>query len=168
MPAGTASPIIEEARKRFQKCAEAEENQRTRIVAAKKFHALDQWPEAIKLQREGAGSISGQSPQPPRPCLIVDRLSQPMRRVSNTIKNLSVLNGLVKVSAITSEATATAGGAPGTAKASTNAPVFKVDVANGALTALLDQNGLNVGGTVGSALPAEVQGAGTTSAAGMR
>jgi hypothetical protein len=79
--------------------------------------------------------------------------------VSNTIKNLSVLNGLVKVSAITSEASATAGGAPGTAKATTNAPVFKVDVANGALTALLDQNGLNVGGTVGSALPPEVQGA---------
>jgi hypothetical protein len=79
--------------------------------------------------------------------------------VSNTIKNLSVLNGLVKVSAITSEATATAGGAPGTAKAATNAPVFKVDVANGALTALLDQNGLNVGGTAGSLLPAEVQGA---------
>jgi len=42
--------------------------------------------------------------------------------------------------------TATAGGAPGTAKATTNAPVFKVDVANGALTALLDQNGLNIGG----------------------
>jgi hypothetical protein len=77
--------------------------------------------------------------------------------VSNTIKNLSVLNGLVKISAITSEATAAAGGAPGTATASTNAPVFKVDVANGALTALLDQNGLNVGGTVGSALPADVQ-----------
>jgi hypothetical protein len=79
--------------------------------------------------------------------------------VSNTIKNLSVLNGLVKVSAITSEASATAGGAPGTAKATTNAPVFKVDVANGALTALLDQNGLNIGGTVGNALPADVQGA---------
>jgi hypothetical protein len=79
--------------------------------------------------------------------------------VSNTIKNLSVLNGLVKISAITSEATAAAGGAPGTATASTNAPVFKVDVANGALTALLDQNGLNVGGTVGNALPPAVQGA---------
>jgi hypothetical protein len=79
--------------------------------------------------------------------------------VSNTIKNLSVLNGLVKVSAITSAASATAGGKPGTAVATTNAPVFKVDVANGALTALLDQNGLNVGGTVGSALPPEVQGA---------
>lgn len=87
MPSGQPSDVIAEARKRFQKCADAEESQRTRIVAAKKFHALDQWPEAIKLQREGAGSISGQSPQPPRPCLVVDRLSQPMRRVSNTIKN---------------------------------------------------------------------------------
>jgi hypothetical protein len=77
--------------------------------------------------------------------------------VSNTIKNLSVLNGLVKISAITSQASATAGGAPGTAKAATNAPVFKVDVANGALTALLDQNGLNVGGTVGTLLPPDVQ-----------
>ncbi len=88
MPAtGAIDPVIEEARKRWPKASEAEEPQRKRIVAAKKFHALDQWPEAIKLQREGAGSIAGQSPQPPRPCLVVDRLSQPMRRVSNTIAN---------------------------------------------------------------------------------
>ena len=77
--------------------------------------------------------------------------------VSNTVKNINVLSGLVKVAAVTSEATATAGGAPGTANATTNAPVFKVDIANGALTALLDQNGLNIGGTVGSALPADLQ-----------
>jgi hypothetical protein len=77
--------------------------------------------------------------------------------VVNTVKNINVLNGLVKVAAVTSEAAATAGGTPGTAKATTNAPVFKVDIANGALTALLDQNGLNVGGTVGSALPADLQ-----------
>jgi hypothetical protein len=87
MPSGQPSPVIAEARKQFKRCAESEEPQRTRIVAAKKFHALEQWPAAIKLQREGAGSITGQSPQPPRPCLVVDRLSQPMRRVSNTIKN---------------------------------------------------------------------------------
>jgi hypothetical protein len=84
---GAPDPLIAEARIRWQKCAEAEEAQRTRMVLAKKFRNLDQWPEAIKKQREGAGSIAGQSPQPPRPCLVVDRLSQPMRRVSNTIKN---------------------------------------------------------------------------------
>ena len=77
--------------------------------------------------------------------------------VQNTVKNINVLNGLVKVEAVTSEATATAGGTAGTAKAAAAAPVFKVDIANGALTALLDQNGLNVAGTVGSALPADLQ-----------
>lgn len=78
--------------------------------------------------------------------------------VENTVKNLNVLNGLVKVEAITSKATAAAGGKPGTASADTVAPVLKVSVANGALTALLDENGLNLGGTVGSALPADLTG----------
>lgn len=77
--------------------------------------------------------------------------------VANTVKNISVLNGLVKVQAVTSQATATAGGAPGTAKATTDAPVFKVDVADGALTALLDQNGLNVTSGVTGPLPTDLQ-----------
>lgn len=77
--------------------------------------------------------------------------------VVNAVKNINVLNGLVKVQAVTSEATATAGGVPGSAKAVTVAPVFKVDIANGALTALLDENGLNVG-AVGQGLPAGLQG----------
>lgn len=80
-------PIIAEARKRWQKCSEAEDEQRKRIVLAKKFRALDQWPQAIKTAREGGGAIAGQPPQPARPCLVVDRLSQPVRQVSNTIKN---------------------------------------------------------------------------------
>lgn len=84
---GAPSAIIADARKFWKNCSESEDGQRKRIVAAKKFHALEQWPAAIKIQREGGGSIAGQPPQPPRPCLVVDRLSQPMRRVSNVIKN---------------------------------------------------------------------------------
>lgn len=79
--------------------------------------------------------------------------------VANQVKNISVLGGLVKVQAVTSEASATAGGAPGTAKATTNAPVFKVDIADGALTALLDENGLNIANDGKGLLPAELQGA---------
>ncbi len=78
--------------------------------------------------------------------------------VENTVKNLNVLNGLVKIEAITSKATAAAGGKPGTASATTVAPVLNVSVANGALTALLDEKGLNLGGTAGSALPAGLTG----------
>jgi len=78
--------------------------------------------------------------------------------VNNSVKNINVLNGLVKISAVESAATAIAGGKPGTGSATTKAPVLDVSIADGALTAVLDEKGLNVGGTVGSALPAELQG----------
>jgi hypothetical protein len=81
------SDLIVEARKRWVRAMEAEEQQRKRIVLAKKFRIGDQWPDAIKLARQGGNAIQGQAPQPPRPCLVVDRLSQPVRQVSNTIKN---------------------------------------------------------------------------------
>ena len=82
--------------------------------------------------------------------------------VSNSVHNLNILNGLVKIDAITATATATAGGVAGSAKAVTQAPVLKVSIAKDALTALLDQNGLSLGGTVGSALPPALQNTVTT------
>ena len=78
--------------------------------------------------------------------------------VTNAVKDINILNGLVKIAAVQSSATAVAGGKPGTAAASTKAPVLDVSLANGALTAILDEAGLNVGGTVGDALPAELEG----------
>lgn len=78
--------------------------------------------------------------------------------VSNAVKDVNILNGLVKIAAVQSEATAVAGGKPGSGAASTKAPVLDVTLANGALTAVLDEKGLNVGGTVGEALPAELEG----------
>ena len=79
--------ILKEARARWARCDEAEDSQRKSILAAKKFRAGDQWPAAIKLAREGAQALQGQAAQPPRPCLTIDRLSQPVRQVSNTIKS---------------------------------------------------------------------------------
>ncbi len=87
-PVGT-DPIIAEARERWQRCSEAEDAQRKRIVAAKKFRADDQWPDAIRIQREGQTSLQGVAAQPPRPCLTVDRLSAPVRQISNSIKSAS-------------------------------------------------------------------------------
>jgi hypothetical protein len=84
-----AKDLIREARERWNRAAEAEEQQRGRIVLAKKFRAGDQWHAAIKAAREGKDPEQGKSPQPGRPCLVVDRLSQPVRQVSNTIKNAS-------------------------------------------------------------------------------
>ncbi len=81
------SPIIATARKQWARCADAEEPQRKAILLAKEFRALKQWPDAIRIAREGGGNLAGQPPQPPRPCLVVDRLSPAVRNISNTIKN---------------------------------------------------------------------------------
>ena len=79
-------PLIVEARERWTRCADAENKQRARIILAKKFRSGDQWPTDIKVAREGGNAIAGMPPQPARPCLVVDRLSQPVRQASNTIK----------------------------------------------------------------------------------
>jgi len=86
---GIPSALIKEARKRWTRCADADDEQRKRILEAKKFRAGDQWPSAIKIAREGGHALAGVPAQPPRPCLVVDRLSQPVRQTSNTIKNAS-------------------------------------------------------------------------------
>jgi hypothetical protein len=84
-PVGT-DPIIIEARERWQRCDEAEQEQRKRILAAKQFRAGDQWDTDIRAAREGKNALQGVGAQPPRPCLTIDRLSQPVRQVSNQVK----------------------------------------------------------------------------------
>lgn len=79
--------VIQEARARWNRCNDASDAQRVSILEAKKFLAGDQWPDAIKIAREGHNAIQGQPTQPPRPCLVVDRLSPAVRLISNLIKN---------------------------------------------------------------------------------
>jgi len=80
------SPVVIEARERWQQCQSAESTMRASMLEAKKFRAGNQWPEEIKIQRQGGGSVEGQAAQPPRPCLTIDRLSQPVRQISNSIR----------------------------------------------------------------------------------
>lgn len=76
--------------------------------------------------------------------------------VGNTIKNVNVLNGLVSIGAIESTATAVAGGKPGTGSASTKPVVLDVSLANGALSALIDDKGLDLGGDLAAGLPVDL------------
>lgn len=79
-------PVVAEALERFRLSSEAEKDQRQSILAAKNFRALNQWPDEVKIQRQGGPAIQGVAAQPPRPCLTVDRISQPVRQVSNSVK----------------------------------------------------------------------------------
>jgi hypothetical protein len=78
--------LIREARDRFHDCTEAEDPQRKSTLEAKRFLALDQWPEDIKIQRQGGIAEQGQPAQPPRPCLTLDCVSEPHQSVVNAIK----------------------------------------------------------------------------------
>ena len=78
--------FLELARLRFKRCSEAEDAQRKAILEAKKFRAGDQWPDAIKVQRQGGQAIQGKAAEPARPCLTIDRISAPVRQVSNTVR----------------------------------------------------------------------------------
>ena len=78
--------IVKEARERWQQCQEAESGTRTSMLEAKKFRAGDQWPSEIRIERQGGPAIQGQPARPPRPCLTIDRLSQPVRQISNAIR----------------------------------------------------------------------------------
>lgn len=78
--------IVAEARQRFKLAAEAEDAQRKAMLLAKEFRAGNQWPDAVRLQRQGAPAIQGVAAQPARPCLTIDRLSQPVRQVSNSVR----------------------------------------------------------------------------------
>lgn len=86
----TAEPIVAEGLRRFKICAEAESANRKSILGAKKFRALDQWDPDVREQREGASALQGVAAQPKRPCLTIDRVSQPVRQVSNSIKNANI------------------------------------------------------------------------------
>jgi hypothetical protein len=74
------------ARRRFKRASEAEGPQRRAILAAKEFRAGNQWPDEVRIQRMGGQAIQGTAAQPARPCLTIDRISAPVRQVSNTVR----------------------------------------------------------------------------------
>jgi hypothetical protein len=85
-----SDPIVTEARTRWLQADEAERAQRESILAAKEFRAGNQWPDAIRIQREGGQSLTPQAAQPARPCLTIDRISQPVRQASNAVKQANI------------------------------------------------------------------------------
>lgn len=78
--------VCGEARIRFKRVSEAEDSLRKAILDDKKFRAGDQWAESIRIAREGGMSQQGEAAQPPKPCLTIDRISAPVRQVSNTVR----------------------------------------------------------------------------------
>jgi hypothetical protein len=76
---------------------------------------------------------------------------------SSAVKNVSVLGGLVKVDLLSAAASATAAGTPGSAKATALSKPAAISIANGALSAVLDQDGLSINNALTGGLPVDLQ-----------
>lgn len=68
--------LLQEARERFARCEEAENDNRTRALEAIKFRALEQWPDKLKSAREN--NLDGA-----QPCLVLDKTNQIVNQVVN-------------------------------------------------------------------------------------
>ncbi len=81
------SPLVVLARARFDQAAEAEAAQRKRELEALKFYEDDQWPADVRADRSGQQSSNRLPPVPPRPCLTINKIKQPVRQVLNQERN---------------------------------------------------------------------------------
>ncbi len=67
--------LLEEARKRFKQCEEAEDGLRQEALDDLKFRAGEQWPDKVRRIREESS--------PPRPCLTINVLPSRERQILN-------------------------------------------------------------------------------------
>jgi hypothetical protein len=78
------SKLLDEALARFKLAAEAEAKQRERELADLRFVDFDeQWPDDVKAARQGFTPGGGMPAVPPRPCLTINKLLQPIEQVTN-------------------------------------------------------------------------------------
>lgn len=71
----------------FKAALEAETQQREQELADLRFAAGDQWPDDLKRDRAGVNSGDGRPSTPPRPCLTINKLKQPVQQGVNQMRN---------------------------------------------------------------------------------
>lgn len=73
--------FLKTARSRYQQAEDADSQQLKRELDDLRFYADDQWPEDIKTSRAGQNASAGLPPVPARPCLVINKLRDPIRHV---------------------------------------------------------------------------------------
>lgn len=82
-------PLVRTARDCFDQGQQATKDQRARNLKALRFYNDDQWPEDIKTLRAGTPGdpVTGQSAVPPRPCITINRVKEPVKQVLNQMRS---------------------------------------------------------------------------------
>jgi len=81
---GGRPSVVTLALERFRLAADAEREQRARELDDLRFVDFgEQWPDDVKASRQGYQPGGGLPAVPPRPCLTINRLLQPVEQVAN-------------------------------------------------------------------------------------
>lgn len=88
----TISPLVTLARERFKQGQDARRDQLTRELKALRFYNDDQWPEEIRSLRSGtpANANNGQPAVPARPCITINKVKEPVKQVTNQIRQSDI------------------------------------------------------------------------------
>jgi hypothetical protein len=71
---------LQEVKEYFKECVQEEDSERTKMKDDLKFCTLDQWPQAIRQERENDIENG------PRPCLTIDKINQYIVQVVNDVR----------------------------------------------------------------------------------
>lgn len=70
------------ARKRFQQSEDADKDQLEREIEALRFAAGEEWPEDIKIMRQGQDAANGLPAVPAKPCITLRKVLDPINQLS--------------------------------------------------------------------------------------
>lgn len=87
--------FMELARQRYELAEEADQEQSDREKSDLAFYAGEQWPADIKLARAGLNAANGVPPLPARPCLVINKVREPVSQVLSAIRDADISAELV-------------------------------------------------------------------------
>lgn len=87
--------FMELARQRYEMVEEADREQAQREKSDLAFYAGDQWPDAVKISRAGMDANGDIPPIPARPCLVINKVREPVSQVLDAIRDADISAELI-------------------------------------------------------------------------
>ncbi len=78
---------LDETREKFEAWADADTDQKERELDDLAFYAGEQWPGDVLAARAGQDAGNGLPPIPARPCLVINKMREPVNQVLNSLRD---------------------------------------------------------------------------------
>lgn len=81
---------LEDTREKFQAWTDADTDQKQRELDDLAFYAGEQWPEDVLAARAGQAAQNGVPPIPARPCLVINKMREPVNQVLDGLRDAEI------------------------------------------------------------------------------